>query len=411
MIKDEPSNKSFFAGVDEMCRAKVSNFKDMNSISKPFALILLGIVLMATAAWLPLSQKHTSAAVESFKVNQYLYVAVPGIRNYLEYGGHGILVYDVSNNYHLVKRIPTGGLKADGTPSNVKGVAVSLATNSIYITTLEALQRIDLATEKIVWEKKYEGGCDRLSISPDGKVIYLPTLEKESWKVVNAETGDVIKEIATNSGAHNTLYGPDGASVYLAGLRTATLGVSDTHTHAVIKQVGPFAQAIRPFTINGSQTLCYVNVNGLLGFEIGDLKTGKKLHHVEVTGFQQGPVKRHGCPSHGIGLTPDEKEIWLCDAFNQLMHIFDNTIMPPKQIGSVELRDQPGWITFSMDGKYAYPSTGEIIDVKTRKIIATLKDEKGNPVMSEKVVEVHIDVDKAVKAGDQFGIGRVLKVD
>ena len=195
----------------------------------------------------------------------------------------------------------------------------------------------------------------------------------------------------------------------MAGLRTNTLGVSDAGTHTVIKQVGPFAQPVRPFTINGSRTLCYVNVNGLLGFEIGDIKTGKKLHRVEVAGFQQGPVKRHGCPSHGIGLTPDEKEVWLCDAFNQRMHIFDNTVMPPKQLASVELRDQPGWITFSLDGKHAYPSTGEIIDVKTRKIIATLKDEKGNPVMSEKVVEIHINDNKAVKAGDQFGIGRVSK--
>ena len=53
------------------------------------------------------------------------------------------------------------------------------------------------------------------------------------------------------------------------------------------------------------QTLCYVNVNDLLGFEIGDLKTGKMLHRIEVRGFEKGPVLRHGCPSHGIGLTPD----------------------------------------------------------------------------------------------------------
>ncbi len=374
-----------------------------------FSLILTGIVVMTTAAWSPSPQKNTTQPSKYARVNKYLYVAAPGIRNYLEYGGHGILVYDIADNYKLVKRIPTGGLKADGTPSNVKGVAVSLATNSMYITTLEALQRIDLATEKVVWEKTYEGGCDRLSISPDGKTIYLPTLEKEHWNVVDAETGIVIKQIFTNSGAHNTLYGLDGSKVYLAGLRTPTLGVSDTRTHEVTKQVGPFASAVRPFTVNGSQTLCYVNVNGLLGFEIGDIKTGKKLHHVEVTGFQQGPVKRHGCPSHGIGLTPDEKEVWLCDAFNQRMHIFDNTVMPPKQVASVELRDQPGWITFSLDGKHAYPSTGEIIDVKTRKILVALKDEKGNPVMSEKVIEIHMNGTKAVKAGDQFGIGRVAK--
>jgi len=366
------------------------------------SLFLVGL-LLGTTSWV------SSPSSRSSRINKYLYVAVPGIRDYLEYGGHGILVYDIADNYRLVKRIPTGGLKANGTPSNVKGVAVSIATNSIYITTLEALQRIDLATEKVVWEKKYEGGCDRLSISPDGKTIYLPTLEKEHWNVVDAKTGNVIKQLFTNSGAHNTLYGLDGKNVFLAGLRTPTLGVSNAGTHEVVKQVGPFAAAVRPFTVNGAQTLCYVNVNDLLGFEIGDIKTGTKLHHVEVTGFQKGPVKRHGCPSHGIGLTPNEKEVWLCDAFNQRMHIFDNTVMPPRQVASVELRDQPGWITFSLDGKHAWPSTGEIIDIKTRKIITALKDEKGNPVMSEKIIEIHMNGTKAVKAGDQFGIGRVLK--
>ena len=379
----------------------------MNTLTR---IILLMIAGFSFAAWISAPVYDQQASLKSAKSKRYLYVAVPGIRNYLEYGGHGILVYDISDGYKLVKRIPTRGLKTDGTPSNVKGVGVSLATNSIYVTTLEALQRIDLATESIVWEKQYEGGCDRLSISPDGKIIYLPTLEKEHWNVVDAETGEVIKQIQTNSGAHNTLYGPDGANVYMAGLRTPTLGIADTRTHTMIKQVGPFSHAIRPFTINGSQTLCYVNVNGLLGFEIGDLRTGNKLYSVQVEGFKQGTVKRHGCPSHGIGLTPDEKEVWLCDAANQRMHIFDNTVMPPKQVASVELRDQPGWITFSLDGKHAYPSTGEIVDIKTRKIIATLKDEKGNMVMSEKVVEIHMDGKKATAIGDQFGIGRVVKV-
>ena len=138
------------------------------------------------------------------------------------------------------------------------------------------------------------------------------------------------------------------------------------------------------------------------------IASGKMLHRVEVKDFSKGPVKRHGCPSHGIGLTPDESEVWLCDAFNQRLHIFDNTVMPPRQIESIEVRDQPGWITFSLDGRYAYPSTGEVIDVKSRKILTTLKDESGNPVQSEKMVEVHLDGKKVRKAGDQFGIGRAL---
>lgn len=377
------------------------------SIKATISMFLIAALCLVVMAWTPsVLQPLRTHEVTPAKTKKFLYVAVPGVRNYLEYGGHGILVYDIDAGHKLIKRIPTQGLKKDGTPSNVKGVAVSVATNCIYISTLEALQCIDLATEKLLWEKTYEGGCDRMAMSPDGKLIYLPSLEKEHWNVVDARTGDVITKIETNSGAHNTLYGADGKRVYLAGLRTNTLGVADAISHTVIRQVGPFTTPVRPFTINGDQSLCYVNINGLLGFEVGDIRSGEKLHRVEVQGFSIGPVKRHGCPSHGIGLTPDEKEVWLCDAFNQRVHIFDNTVMPPKQKESVALRDQPGWITFSLDGKYGYPSTGEVIDVKSRKIVTTLKDEAGKPVQSEKMVEVYLNGKKALKAGDQFGIGR-----
>src|SRR5262249_48234972 len=115
---------------------------------------------------------------------------------------------------------------------------------------------------------------------------------------------------------------------------------------------------------------------------------------------------RHGCPSHGIGLTPDEKELWVCDAHNSCLHVFDATQMPPKQGVSIKLREQPGWVTFSLDGRYAYPSTGEVIDVKTKKIVAALSDERGGEVHSEKRVEIHFKDDRPVRNGDQFGVGR-----
>src|SRR4029077_761454 len=167
----------------------------------------------------------------------------------------------------------------------------------------------------------------------------------------------------------------------------------------VIDKIGPFAAAIRPFTVNGAQSLCFVNVNELLGFEIGDLKTGKNLHRVEVPDIKKGAVKRHGCPSHGIGLTPDEKEVWICDAHNSQMHIFDATVSPPRQVASIAVREQPGWITFSLDGKYAYPSTGDVIDVATRKIVTGLADETKTPVHSEKMVEIHWRGNEPVRTG------------
>jgi hypothetical protein len=148
-------------------------------------------------------------------------------------------------------------------------------------------------------------------------------------------------------------------------------------------------------------------VNDLLGFEIGDITTGKVLHRVEVQGFKPGPVKRHGCPSHGIGLTPDEREIWLTDGANCRLHLFDVTTMPPKQLQSIELRDQPGWITFSVDGRFAYPSTGDVIATATRTIVGGLKDENGTDVQSEKLLEIDFLGDRPCRVGNQFGIGQV----
>lgn len=356
-----------------------------------FCIALVGITSSAE----PAAERHL------------LYVAVPGIRDDVKRGGTGILVFDIDHDHQFVRRIAVPALGDMKHGNAAKGVCASAATGRLYVSTPKDLTCLDLNTDKVLWFKTYDSGCDRMSISPDGKVIYEPTMEKDYWHVLDAASGEEIAKITPKSGSHNTVYARDGKHCYLAGLRSPLLTVADTSTHTVEKTVGPFSSAIRPFTVNGRSTLCYVCVNGLLGFEIGDLATGQKLHRVEVAGFTAGPVLRHGCPSHGIGLTPDEKEIWLSDGHNSQMHIFDNTVMPPKQVASIPLRDQPGWITFSLDGKYAYPSTGEVIDVKTRKILLGLKDETGAAVHSEKLLEIDFFGEKASRAGDQFGVGRV----
>jgi sugar lactone lactonase YvrE len=357
------------------------------------------LCVLATAA----PPMNPAAAIEE---RHLLYVAVPGIRNYVEYGGVGFLVYDMDDGHRLIKRIPTFDVPAGAEPENVKGIAAHGPTARVYVSTPKRVAAFDLATERMVWNREYEGGADRIALSPDGTILYVPSFEGPHWHAVDARSGNVIEKLVTKSGAHNTIYGPNGASVYLAGLRSTTLAIADPRTHKVVGGVGPFSNFVRPFTVNAAETLCFVNVNDLLGFEVGDIKTGKVLHRVEVAGYVKGPVKRHGCPSHGVGLTPDEREIWLADGPNSKMHVFDATVMPPKQVATIGLRDQPGWITFSMDGRYAYPSTGEIIDTKTREILTILQDERGGTVQSEKVVEIVFSAGKPVRAGDQFGIGR-----
>jgi DNA-binding beta-propeller fold protein YncE len=356
----------------------------------------LGLLLASTAA----------AADQPLPDGRYLYVVCPGIRDYLEFGGAGILVYDIDHGHKLVKRIQTPASQ-EAKPDNIKGVCASAATKRLYFTTRSKLYCVDLLTNEAVWEITPPNGTDRMSITPDGKTIYVPSFEKDTWNVVDAANGKLITSIETKSGAHNTVVSRDGQRMYMGGLKSPILFVADTTTHKIVQEAGPFAAAIRPFTVNGKRTRAYICVNQLLGFEIGDLTTGKKLHRVEVQGVQTGPVKRHGCPSHGIGLTPDEKEVWVVDAFNQRVHVFDITVEPPKQKESIAVREEPGWVTFSLDGKLGWPSTGEVIDTATKKTITALADEQGRPVMSEKMVEIQWRGGVPVANGDQFGVGRV----
>lgn len=361
------------------------------------------MVFLTAALMLPAAPPTTGGE------KHLLYVANPGIRNYEEYGGTGVLVFDIDDGYKFVKRIPTWGVPAGQKPENVKGIAASAKTGRVYVSTINRMMALDAVSGKKIWDKTYEGGCDRMAISPDGKTIYTPQFEGPFWTVVSAANGNVITRIETKSGSHNTLYSLDGTKAYMAGLKSPNLSIADTKTHKVASTVGPFSNVIRPFTVNGSDTLVFVNINGLLGFEVGDIRTGKKLHRVEVAGYQQGPVKRHGCPSHGIALTHDEKELWVVDGANNHVHIFDTTVMPPKQGISIKLRDSPGWMSFSLDGKFAYSSTGEIIDVASKKIVATLTDETGRQVQSEKMLDMVISNGKVIRAGNQFGVGMKQK--
>ena len=80
-------------------------------------------VLLAASLAILKSPAPLPAAAEQ----HLLYVASPGTRNYVEYGGVGILVFDIDNGYKFVRRIPTWSVPDGKEPENVKGIAASAA--------------------------------------------------------------------------------------------------------------------------------------------------------------------------------------------------------------------------------------------------------------------------------------------
>jgi hypothetical protein len=338
-------------------------------------------------------------------VKRYLYLSMPDGAQQEGRSGFGILVFDIDDGHKLARRIQLPGFeKSFG--QGLRGFTGSAATRCVYYSTTERrLGCFNVETEKVVWEKTYDAGCDRSCITQDGKTIYVPTGwwysgEDSGFLVVDAASGELLKRITVGPQAHNSIASLDGRFVYL-GTRTM-LTQFDARTGEKVRQIPDVGEkGVFPYTVTRDNKLAYVCLGGTVGFDVVDLQAQKALHRV-FAGETRIPHR-----THGAGLTPDGKELWISDQDGKKLFIFDATKMPPAAKGQVELsQGGHGWVCFSLDGAYAWPHTPDVFDARTKKQVATLRDEKGAPVSSSKFIEIHFQDGKVVRMGNEFGLER-----
>jgi DNA-binding beta-propeller fold protein YncE len=315
--------------------------------------------------------------------------------------GDGLLIFDVDNGHKFLRRITIPSFH-----EGIRGVCASAVNHRIFISTSKKrMICMDLETDKVLWEKVYDTGCDRMSITPDGKRLYVPSgwwAPETLWLVLSADDGAEITRIPVKAPGHNTLISLDGTRAYLAS--NSHLVAVDTSDNRILYDLSHISGDNFPFTINANHSFGYICLGKQIGFQIVDLNEGKLLKEVVIDG---PPAKRR---THGVGLTPDEKEIWLSDQAGNAIFIFDNTVDSPKQVERLPVsKGGHGWIAFSLDGRYAYCSSVEVFDTKSRKVVATFKDENGQPFSSSKYVEVVFEGQKVTAVGDQFGVGRAKR--
>lgn len=300
-----------------------------------------------------------------------------------------ILVFDTTAAHRFVKRFVLWPAAGGNDRETVRGIAASAKTGRLFISTTRRLAAVDPKSGAIAWEKSYEDHCcDRFAVSPDGQTIYAPAFGSPKWYVVDAATGELRATIGVQGWPRDTLYAPDGRHAYLAAWESDTLSGVDTASRQVTRSVGPFSAFLCPLTLNAKGTLAFANIDGMVGFEVADVQTGQILDSVAVEDVDKAAAAEYECPSHGIAFTPDGRELWVADGVRNRLHVFDATVYPPVAMTSIDLPAQPRWITFSLDGRYGYASTGDIVDVETKKIVGALEDESGARVTSAHIVEI-----------------------
>src|ERR1043166_2894567 len=236
---------------------------------------LLCAAVLGAATIPPAFAPLTSAAAEPGSVSRLLYAVAQGAAD-----RGSISVYDIDRGHARVKVIRTVPDVDD-----VKGVAASAATGKLYVTYrnragVGMLYCLDIHADQIVWNKAIDPDVDRLSLSPDGRLLYVPTFEggaADFINVLDAQTGALVRRAHFSNRSHDTLFplsGPlfqetkaqDGSGRYLYMIDPASYAVS---------RIGPYAGILGPYAVDGMSRYVANNVTGLWGMQVADIQTGK----------------------------------------------------------------------------------------------------------------------------------------
>ncbi len=324
-----------------------------------------------------------------------------------------ISVYDIGAGHRLIKTI---GTVRDA--DDVKGVAASTASGRLYVayrtrSGVGMIYCLNVYDDTVLWNRAIEPDIDRLAIHPDGQLLYVPTWEGGSAdfiNVVDASTGDVVRKVYFSSRSHDTQFpvsGPlfqetkaeDGSGKYLYLIDPRSYEVS---------RIGPYAGILGPYAVDGVSRYVVNNVKGLWGMQVAELKSG----HIVTASLAEHPPGEPGL-LHGIGWTPDEREVWQSSRVDD-PHVYVWNMrnpMAPVLVERVSMKSGQGahWITFDIEGNFAYVASHkssddgtEIFDAHTHKSLALIGS-------SEDMIEIDFADGKISRVGDQYGIGRVVR--
>jgi YVTN family beta-propeller protein len=123
----------------------------------------------------------------------------------------------------------------------------------------------------------------------------------------------------------------------------------------------------------------YVALTRLHGFVVVDIKAGKVVRKVEMPARHPEPrpmkLESAGTYTHGLGLSPDEKELWVTSLLDEAIYVYD--LETGKIIAAPPTGDEPNWVTFSADGRYCIVTNGgensvSVYSLKTHQEVARI---------------------------------------
>lgn len=278
-----------------------------------------------------------------------------------------------------------------GIPVN-HGAAAAPDGSRLYFSS-EAkltLDVVDTSTLMITDEIPLSGRPNNITIGNDGRYVYVGIMaDPGGIDIIDTVSLSNAGHIDTGSRVHNVYVTPDGKYLVAGTFGGAgNLDVFSTETQQRVFQLYPprndeALEGIRPLafdtnTDNSTKNI-YVQISELHGFAVVDFATQTEITRIELPSIpeeERDPPPYNGAPAHGIGVSPDQKTLWVCSRQNG--HVYAYSLPDLNYLGGVEVGSHPDWITFSPDSRFAYAANGasddvSVIDIQELKEVARIK--------------------------------------
>jgi YVTN family beta-propeller protein len=275
------------------------------------------------------------------------------------------------------------------------GINFSPDGSRVYVSdeAESVLDVIDRVRGQIVKKIVLSGRPNNLTITKDGRrvLVGIRTLPG-AVDVIDTSSLILAKTIPINRSIHNIYVTPDGKYAVAGSIESQSATVIDLQNEQVTWEV-KFDNGVRPMTFDtnpdGSTKRIFVQLSNLNGFAVVDFAKHAEVARVKFPdqpgGYGAAEV-RFNTPSHGIGVAPDGKSLWVGSTIANA--VFEYSLPDLKLIGYCSLPNVyppdhaptgsvPEWITFTPDSKFLYVSNSgarsvSAIDAKTRKILAVI---------------------------------------
>ena len=209
------------------------------------------------------------------------------------------------------------------------------------------LDVVNRGSGEIAKKISLSGHPNNITVTKDGKRVLVGIREAPgAIDVIDTASLTFEKTIPVNRRIHNIYVTPDGKFAVFGSIETKTATVLDLANDQVAWEV-KFDEGVRPMAFDtnsdGSTKHIFVQFSNFNGFAVVDFAKHAEAARIQLPEQPRGfgtAEGRMGTPSHGIGVAPDGKSLWVGSTVANA--VFEYSLPDLKPIGYLALPEVHG---------------------------------------------------------------------